>query len=248
MVNFDLSSYFLVGRVKPHKRDERCRPSSHRPQHPTVYRRLKQRLGRSLRSKLCRGSVIRRGKKATHKYSRVEGRLPGPSKLQGPVSEPNSASCNRRLNSGSLHKQTRSNSLSGDVHAPVEDHDMVPSLSHNIESQTYSRVSECDGRPSVQVESSSVNRMVTASAGVQTDLSKVVHPSCRSICHSSEPQTSTVRVSSPRPRCSEHKRDESHYLCLPSDGSPSQPMKDTDLKHLTLKTAFLLVFLSCLVF
>ena len=27
----------------------------------------------------------------------------------------------------------------------------------------------------------------------------MVHPSCRSICHSSEPQTSTVCVSSPRP-------------------------------------------------
>ena len=69
--------------------------------------------------------------------------------------------------------------------------------------------------------------MVTASIGVQTDLSKVVHSSCRSICHSSEPQTSTVRISSPRPkglghRCSEHKLDRSHCLCLPSDGSPSQ--------------------------
>ena len=34
-------------------------------------------------------------------------------------------------NSGSLHKQTR-NSLSRDVRSPVEDHDMVTSLSHNI--------------------------------------------------------------------------------------------------------------------
>ena len=72
-----------------------------------------------------------------------------------------------------------------------------------------------------------VNRMVTASAGVQTDLPKVVHSSCRSICYSSEPQTSTVRVSSPRPkclghRCSELKLDGSHCLCLLSDGSPSQ--------------------------
>ena len=108
--------------------------------------------------------MIRWGKKATYKCSRVEGGLPGPSKLQGPVSEPNSASCNGQLNSGSLHKQTRRNSLSGDVHAPVEDLDMVPSLSHNIESQRHSRVSECDGRPSVQVQPSSVNRMVTASA------------------------------------------------------------------------------------
>ena len=54
--------------------------------------------------------------------------------------------------------------------------------------------------------------MVTASAGVPSDLSKVVHSSYRSICHSFEPQTSTVRVSSPRPkclghRCSEHKLD-----------------------------------------
>ena len=79
-----------------------------------------------------------------------------------------------------------------------------------------------------QVQStSSINRMVTAPSGVQTDLSQLVHPSCRSICHSSEPQTYTVRVSNPRPkglghRCSEHKLDGSHCLCLPSNGSPSQ--------------------------
>ena len=51
--------------------------------------------------------------------------------------------------------------------------------------------------------------------------------SCRPICHSSEPQSSTVRISCPRPkglgqRCSEHKLDGSHCLCLPSNGSPSQ--------------------------
>ena len=104
---------------------------------------------------------------------------------------------------------------------------MVPSLTHNTESQTHTRVLECDGRPSIQVEPSSINRMVTAPSGVQTDLSEVVHPSCRSICHSSEPQTSTVCVSNPRPkclghRCSEHKLDKSHCLCLSSNGSPSQ--------------------------
>ena len=210
--------------AKSPKHDERCRPSSQRPQYPTLYRRLKQRLGRSLRLKFYKGSVVRLGKKATHKPPRIEGGLPGPSKLQGPVPEPNSAICNGQLDSGSLHKQTRRNSLSRDVCSPVEDHDLVPSLSHNIESQTHSRVPECDGRHSVQVEPSAVNRMVTASAGIQTDLPKVVHTSCGLICHSSEPQTS---ISGPRPkclghRCSEHKLDGSHCLCLPSDGSPSQ--------------------------
>ena len=60
------------------KRDERCRPSSQRPQYPTLYRRLKRRLGRSLRSKFYKGSVVSPGKKATHKRSRIEGGLPGP--------------------------------------------------------------------------------------------------------------------------------------------------------------------------
>ena len=53
--------------------------------------------------------------------------------------------------------------------------------------------------------------MVTASAGVQTDLSQVVHPSCRSICHSPEPQIATVCVSSPRPECLGH-RSSKHKL------------------------------------
>ena len=36
--------------------------------------------------------------------------------------------------------------------------------------------------------------MVTASTGVQTDLPKVVHSSCRPICHSSEPQASALNI------------------------------------------------------
>ena len=140
-------SHFSTPRLvaKSLKRDERCRPSSQRPQYPTLYRCLKRRLGRSLRSKFYKGSVVRPGKKATHKRPRIEGGLHGRSKLQGPVSEPNSASCNGQLNSSSLHKQTRRNSLSRDVCSPVENHDLVPSLSHNIESQTHSRMPECDG-------------------------------------------------------------------------------------------------------
>ena len=208
------------------KHDERRRPSSQRPQYPTLYRRLKRRLGRSLESKIYQGSVVRPGKKATHKRPRVEGGLTGSLKFQGPVPGPNSSRCNGQLDSGSLHKQTRRNSLSRDVLSLVEDYDLVPPLSHNFKGQTHSRVSECDGRP-IQVQPSAVNRMVTASTGVQIDLPQVVHTSCRLICHSSEPQTPSLRVSNPRPkglghRCSEHKLDGSHCLCLPSNGSPSQ--------------------------
>ena len=69
--------------------------------------------------------------------------------------------------------------------------------------------------------------MITASTGVQTDLTEVVHSSCGPVCHSSQAQTPSLRVSNPRPkglghRCSEHKLDGSHCLSLPSDSSLSQ--------------------------
>ena len=107
---------------------------------------------------------------------------------------------NFNLDCGSLHKQTRGNSLSRDVRSPLEDHDLVPPLSHNVKGQTHSRVSECDGRPPIQVQPSSVGRMVTASTGVQTDLPEVVHSSCEPVCHSSEPQTPSLHVPNPRPK------------------------------------------------
>ena len=61
--------------------------------------------GSHLDQSSTRGLWSDREKKATHKHPRIEGGLPSPSKLQGPVPEPNSASCNGQLNSGSLHKQ-----------------------------------------------------------------------------------------------------------------------------------------------
>ena len=56
---------------------------------------------------------------------------------------------------------------------------------------------------------------------------KWFHTSCRLICHSHEPQTPSICVSYPRPkglghRCSEHKLDQPHALCVPSYGPPSQ--------------------------
>ena len=224
--------------AEPCKHDERLRPSSQRPQYPTLYRRLKRRLGRSLRTKFYSRSVVSPGKRPSHEHPRIESCLSGPETLQRPVPGPNSASCNGQLNCGSLHKQTRGNTLSGDVCTPVENHDLVPSFSHHIESQTHSRVPECDGRPTFQVESGTVDRMVTTSTGVQTDLPKVVHSPRGPICHSSEPQASTVRVSYPRPeglghRCSKHRLDGPHCQCLPSNGSPSQGDKKNQTMQLS---------------
>ena len=172
--------HFSLPRVvaKSHKRDEGCRSSSQRPQYPNLYRRLKQRLGHSLRASLYKGSVVRQKK--------------------GPESKPVLVFTENSTVVAYINKR---NPLGGDVRCPVEDHDLVPSLPDNPKSQTHSRVSECDGLPPVQVKPSPVKGMVTASTGVRTDLAKVVHSSCSSICHWFEPQSSTICISSPGPKC-----------------------------------------------
>ena len=75
------------------KREEGCRPSPQRPQYSNLYRRLKRRLGRSLRGSLYKRSVVRQEKKATHKCSRVEVGIFGHEKVQGPLSKSNSVGC-----------------------------------------------------------------------------------------------------------------------------------------------------------
>ena len=76
--------------------------------------------------------MVRQGIKATHKHSRDGSGFSGPSKFQGSVSKPNSVDYNRKINSGGLHKPTSRNSLSRDVHSPVVDHDLMPSLQDSL--------------------------------------------------------------------------------------------------------------------
>ena len=54
--------------AESHKCDESCRPSSQRPLYPTLYRRLKQRLGCSLTASLYKESVVRQGYKKGYTY------------------------------------------------------------------------------------------------------------------------------------------------------------------------------------
>ena len=54
--SLDRNDFCTPRLTEPHKRDERCRPSSRRPQHQTLYRCLKRRLGDS---KFYQGSVVR---------------------------------------------------------------------------------------------------------------------------------------------------------------------------------------------
>ena len=157
------------------KLDERLRPSSQRPQYPTLSDASNEGWGSHLEQNSTQGLWSPQEKGLHINVLELKAVFLTLRHFKDQCQDQNSASCDGQLNCGSLHKQTRRNTLSGDVRTPVENHDLVPSLSHNIESQAHSRVPECDDRPAVQVESGPVDGMVTTSTGVQTDMPTVAH-------------------------------------------------------------------------
>ena len=139
------------------------------------------------------------------------------------MSEPNSASCNRQLNSGSLHKQTRRNSLHGDVRSPVEDHDM----GHRYHITLKAR--HIPGCLNVMADLlSRSNQMQSTEWSLHPHVFKQICPKwftphvdlfATHLNHKLPLYVSPV----PRPKCLGHRRSEHKLdcLCLPSNGSPS---------------------------
>ena len=167
-----------------------------RPQYPNLYRCLKRRLGHSLRASLYKGLWSDREKRLHRNILELKAGSLALKRFKGQCqNQTELVATDNSMVVSYINKQGGTHSVEM-VCSPVENHDLVPSLPDNFKSQAHTRVPECDGRTTVTVEPSPINRMVPASAGVQTDLSKVVHSSCRSICHSSEPQSSITYLQS----------------------------------------------------
>ena len=88
------------------KCSQRCRSPSPRTQRSSVYRHLKCRLGRSLKSKFYQRTVVRSRKIIAHKRFRTKGSVLGLKTLQASMPKSNSPGCHGQLNRSSLHQQT----------------------------------------------------------------------------------------------------------------------------------------------
>ena len=199
------------------KRDERCRPSSQRPQYPTLYRRLKRRLGHSLRANLYIRSVVRQGnrlhinvlelKAVSLALQRFKDQCQNQTVL---VATDNSTVVAYINKQGGTHSAEMC-ALLWKIMTWYHHYQITLKARHilgclNVIANLLSR--------SNQVQS--------------TEWSLHLQGFNRSVSSGSpEPQSSTICVSSPRPkclghRCSEHELVGSHCLCLPFHSSPSQ--------------------------
>ena len=127
-------------------------PSSTRSS--AVYRRLKRRLGRTLRGLHCKRRLVSHRKSPSHKLLGTEGSPPGPEEIRASVQGHDCSCCDGQYNSGLLHQQAGRYEVRLSVCPPLEAPILVPSQGNCPEGKAYSRSLECDSGLAFQTQSS----------------------------------------------------------------------------------------------
>ena len=134
-----------------------------RPTRPTLtphktcsadfYRRIKRRVGHSLKRAHCKGVLVSARKQAAYKLSGTESSLPSLKRVPRSLYRQDSSCSNRQYNSGSLHKQGGRHEVGPAVCIAVENLDLVFPQTSNAKSPTHPRPSKCDSGQTIQAGS-----------------------------------------------------------------------------------------------
>ena len=187
-----------------------------------LYRRMKRRLGRTLRSQLYRRPMVPRRKTVTNKRARTESRHSNPLTLLKTVWRKTGVSSLRQHNCSSPHKQTR-----GDLCPHVASPHVVQQSSRPTQSETCSRVTQCHCRRPIQEESNTTHGVVSISSNLQTNHPSMGTPSNRPVRNQSKQEASNLCVSHSRSSsmgsgCAKHLLEEHGRIRFPPNSSPTQ--------------------------
>ena len=160
-----------------------------------IYRRIKRRVGRSLKRVHCKRDLVGARKQTAHKLSRTQSGLPGPQRVSKPLCKQNGSGGNRQHYSGSLYKQGRRHEVGPTVCPTMENLDLVLPETSDSKSPTHPRPFKCDSRQAIQAGSDNPNRMVPPSGSFPTTMQSMAPASNRPICHEVQPQVTSVCLS-----------------------------------------------------
>ena len=102
------------------------------------YRRIKRRVGRTLKLAYGKEKLVTPGKQVAHKLPRVKGSSSGTTRVPSSLYEQSSSHSYRQCHCGSLHKQRRGNEVRPPVCLTLEDPHLVHKKSGDPQSSTYS--------------------------------------------------------------------------------------------------------------
>ena len=175
----------------------------HEARSANIYRRIKRRVGRSLKRVHGKRVLVGARKQAAHKLPRTQSGFSSPQRVPKSLCGQNSPSGNRQYYGGRLHKQRRRHEVRPTLCPPVENLNLVFPQTGDPKSPAYSRPPQCDSRQAIQTGSDHPNRMVPPTRSFSTAMHTMAPASDRLICHEVQPQVTSVCLSSTgHPGCS----------------------------------------------
>ena len=205
---------------------EQCAPGSTITPHTTcsasIYRRIKGRVGRSLRRAHSKRVLVPSRKQTAYKLSGTESSLSGLKRVPGPLYRQNSSNSNQQHYSSVLHKQGRGNEVRPTVCPSVENFDLVHQETGDHQSTKHSRPTKRGSGQTVQTRPDYSNRMVAP-----PHMQQVAPASSRPLCHEVQQQVAPVCIPSTRlpgycSRCTQSTMGGSGCICLPTGSHSGQ--------------------------
>ena len=188
-----------------------------------LYRRIKRRVGRSLKRIHCQKDLVTARKQAAYKLFRTQGSVSCLKRVSKPLCKQDSTCGNQQHYSDVVYKQGRRHEVGHTLCPTMEDLDLVYQTSSNSKSPTYPRAAECGSRQAIQTGPDHSNRMVPPSRGFPSYMQQVAPTSDRSICHEVQQQVTSVRNTSTgllgsSSGCTQSAMGESGRIRLPTSG------------------------------
>ena len=198
-------------------------PTSARP--PTVYRRIKRRLGRALRRLSGKRPLVKVRKRLAHQFAGAKSSPPGLKTFRAIVLQPDSSCLHGQHHCGLLHQQGGGYEVRLSLCSPLETDALVQPKANCPEGQTYSGASECHSRQTVPTQSGDTDRMVPPPGGFYSVMPALAPPVSGPVCHPVQSQAPQVCITDSRPislggGCLKPPLGKSGCLRLSADGSP----------------------------
>ena len=191
-IQISTSSFTMVaeGRQCPH----RPTITPHTTCSADLYRRIKRRVGHSLKQVHCQRRLVPTGKQATHKLSGTQSSSSSLKRVSRSMRGQNGSCSNRQYHGSSLYQQGRGYEVRPTLCPTMENLDLVFRKASNSESQTYPRPLKCGGGQTFQTGADHPNRMVPPSRGYSSPVQQVALASNRSLCYEIQQQITPVCI------------------------------------------------------
>ena len=209
------------------ERSHRPALTPHKACSTDLYRRIKRRVGRSLKRMHCKGLVVSTRKEAAYKLSGTKSSLFSSKRVPRPLHRPDSLGGNRQDHSGVLYKQGRRHEIGPTLCPTVEDLVLVYQETSNSQSQTHTRPAKRDSRQAIQIRLNHSDRVVSPSRIIRGNMQQVALASDRPICHQFQQQVASICVPNARSHGHSGGRTQfamgrSGYIRLPTSGHLGQ--------------------------